>query len=562
MELIECFLQFTVQKALEEAEVLFHKSSPPEKPFEFKYSSRDILLNLSKDPFFSSEPLNEDLKALSAYINYLLGVNFLETEETSQGEEYFKNALSGFSQLSEEKMSAFLNILQDIYNNLGFLLINREELEKGMGCLAKAEDLYLSLKDVEEFNCQDLKSYLQNRLKNNKTRFNPYWKMGISQAKTESFFTLTLFYLAQAYTKLGMKEKAAFYCGNTMKRQYENKEFQLKEWCINSISLAEFYQNNKNFAQAFYLLQAGDSLIPAGKRKKLKATFNMSFARLFQEFLKYMVTIISEEQKDFEGISNIVNKKHLIFETFPTKFVDLEVPKDPEGVTKIFRLSNTQYKKSLAFFVLDGYVTEHIEMSQEVSEMLKTLALLETDNPRKFALLEKRKDLLEPLQNQLNPKAYPAFCQKLLVELAEIYNEMFENRFHELFLKNDAKPKKNKVDAMNKYGFAAIGEYQKIEKMLLEQQKEQKDQPKEHYQSIINTRFNMAKAFNKIYAADKKEKVEMMKKSLDNYKFIVEFIKEALKTKGNLEWDFSEQLKICTEMVELIPAKIDKINKE
>jgi len=53
-----------------------------------------------------------------------------------------------------------------------------------------------------------------------------------------------------------------------------------------------------------------------------------------------------------------------------------------------------------------------------------------------------------------------------------------------------------------------------------------------------------------------------MKKSLDNYKFIVEFIKEALKTKGNLEWDFSEQLKICTEMVELIPAKIDKINKE
>ena len=96
---------------------------------------------------------------------------------------------------------------------------------------------------------------------------------------------------------------------------------------------------------------------------------------------------------------------------------------------------------------------------------------------------------------------------------------MFENRFQELFIKSTTKPKKPKVEQMNKYGLLAIKTYEAIENILLEQIKEQKDQPKEHYQSIINTRFNVAKAYNKIYAVDKREKIDYMKKSLENYRY-------------------------------------------
>ena len=53
-----------------------------------------------------------------------------------------------------------------------------------------------------------------------------------------------------------------------------------------------------------------------------------------------------------------------------------------------------------------------------------------------------------------------------------------------------------------------------------------------------------------------------MKKSLENYRFIVNFIKELQKNKGTLDWNFAEQVKICQEMVELIPSKIDKIMNE
>ena len=565
MELIESFLNITAQQALQQAETLFHRSSPPERPFDSKYLARDLLINLLKDPILNSDGGNEDLMALRAYIQYCLGVNHLETEETSEGEALLGKALRGFSEVSEGKMGAFLNVLQDIYNNLGFLLINREELEKGMGCLGKSEALYESIKEIDELNCYNNRIWLKEHQKNKEKltlKFSPYWKMGINKSRTEAYYTLTLFYLAQAYTKLGMKEKAALYCGNTMKRQYENREFQVKEWCVNAISLSEFYNNNKNFAQSYYLLQAGESLIPKGKRRKLQATFHMCFARLFNEFLKEMVKfLLNDNAKDLDVLILTVNRRHLIFETLSAvKFLDLEVPKDYEGAAKIFRLANTQYKKALSFFVLDGYVTENIEMSQEMSEMLKQMGFLETERARQFALLEKRRDLLEPIGKELNPKAFPAYTQRILVELAEIYIEMFENRFHELFIKGENKPKKGKIDAMNHYGQEAVKKYEMIEKILLEQQKEQKENmPKEHYQSLINARFNMAKTYNKIYTNDKHEKIDLLRKSLESYKFIVDFIREIFKKKGNLEWDFSEQLKVCTEMVELIPVKIEKI---
>ena len=40
-------------------------------------------------------------------------------------------------------------------------------------------------------------------------------------------------------------------------------------------------------------------------------------------------------------------------------------------------------------------------------------------------MLEKRRELLEPLIKELNPKAYPATWQKILVEVSEIVNDLF-----------------------------------------------------------------------------------------------------------------------------------------
>ena len=42
---------------------------------------------------------------------------------------------------------------------------------------------------------------------------------------------------------------------------------------------------------------------------------------------------------------------------FPSEIPNI---KDIEDAKTLFRLSNTQFKRALDYFVLDGYVTEHV----------------------------------------------------------------------------------------------------------------------------------------------------------------------------------------------------------
>ena len=137
-----------------------------------------------------------------------------------------------------------------------------------------------------------------------------YYQGGVTSHRTESNYTLTMFYLAQAYTKLGIKDFAAKYCGLTMKRQFETGSFELKEFCVNCINLAEYYMNIKNFKQALYVLMAGNSIIPEGKKKKLRATMAMQLAQLMNEYLKTSVAIIVKKEND-KSLSTLFNKYSL-----------------------------------------------------------------------------------------------------------------------------------------------------------------------------------------------------------------------------------------------------------
>jgi hypothetical protein len=91
---------------------------------------------------------------------------------------------------------------------------------------------------------------------------------------------LTLFYLAQAYTKIDLKDKAAEYCGMTLQRQHATNKFELKDFCLNLISLADYYQGNKFFAQSQYILMLALKVLPEGKKKKMRATVNMTLGNL------------------------------------------------------------------------------------------------------------------------------------------------------------------------------------------------------------------------------------------------------------------------------------------
>lgn len=85
---------------------------------------------------------------------------------------------------------------------------------------------------------------------------------------------MTLFYLAQVHTKLGNNELAVQNCADTMKRQMSTGEYQLKDWTINCVNIAEYFIKNGHLAQAEYCLLSALSLMPTEpeKKRKLRAT--------------------------------------------------------------------------------------------------------------------------------------------------------------------------------------------------------------------------------------------------------------------------------------------------
>ncbi len=62
-----------------------------------------------------------------------------------------------------------------------------------------------------------------------------------------------------------------------MKRQLAFKEYEVKDWGINCINLAEYFIKNGYFAQGEYCLFAGISILPPdlNKKKKLRALLQM-----------------------------------------------------------------------------------------------------------------------------------------------------------------------------------------------------------------------------------------------------------------------------------------------
>ena len=60
-------------------------------------------------------------------------------------------------------------------------------------------------------------------------------------------------------------------------------------------------------------------------------------------------------------------------------------------------MANTQLKKALEIYLLDGFVTEHIEILHAQSRLYWNLSKIDKSRERVVSMLEKRRQMLEPL---------------------------------------------------------------------------------------------------------------------------------------------------------------------
>ena len=511
--------------------------------------------------------------SLIAFLYYFLGNFNASNEDTKLCEEYYTKSINLFNSLPINVKIKFINYYQDIMNNLGIIHYNQGHIKKGLEHFAKAEQIYkiffLNLSQNKKFNfTNELSLFMENLFNNDDNNILLYnystSDFEENKNKIEHNYTLTIFYFAQAFTKLNFRKKAILFCSTTLKRQIEYNEYDLKDAVNNCMNLSDFYLESQNFAQTEYLLKCALELIPKNlnEKKKLRASVQSQLGKYYLERLKLALLLrrknakISEEKNLYE----LLNKKHFEINVLKDiKFPEIKDVENLEEAKSLFRKGNTQLKRALNIFIMDGYVTEHIKISQTISQLYKYLIFFETDNARIYAMEDRRINILEPIVKTINHKVYVMQWQEISLELAEIFCEIFEANY-EIFLKKKNKNEK-KIEKMNSYAKKSIFYYEDIIGYIENEYNKETEKKLEDFITIITIKSNIARLYSKfIFLNDVKKRVEYLKKSLEIYQQVYKLLKGSKDIFGEKE-ELIENLKMCEEMIGMLPIKIDKVNK-
>ena len=171
----------------------------------------------------------------------VLGVNYIETEELSSGQEHLEKSLKS---LEDYRLTALgCNIVQNALNQMGILWSTRREWIKAKEFLQASEKLYAeykqevgtspyTLRDVFALGQQqeDLASVMKSRTQN-----------------FEDTFTHTTYYMAQVLTHVDETDKSAEYCHITLQRQLQSDSLDHIDWAMNAATLSQFYITQNSY---------------------------------------------------------------------------------------------------------------------------------------------------------------------------------------------------------------------------------------------------------------------------------------------------------------------------
>ncbi len=562
------FLYTMFQYYLEKANELNMQNDPEKRKKAIK-----IIKSLLDSSFINHYKSNKIIYAcLNGILNFYLGMFNLNNEDQSICETPFNKAINFFNTLPTLIKMRYINLYQEIFNNLGIIYYNKGEIKKGLQHLGKAEQIYKVFNDLNGYNfTNDFPKFMKTCCSLNEEDYNGemeffsfYIDGGINKNNFEHNYTQTIFYYAQAFTKLGFRKKAIKYCSLILKRQIEFNKFELQDAIVNCVNLSDFYMENQHFAQAEYILISAMSLLPddINKEQKLRAALQNQLGKYFLERLKFAAMRLKENNFISENdiISNIVNKKIFTINTLNIVWPQIKDIINIEQAKSLFRLANTQFKKALIIYDIENYPLEYIQICQNISQLYKYLITFELDNNRIFAMEERRINILKPILDQIDQKDYVMQWQEICLELAEIFCEIFESNY-ELIRVKKKKINMKEIEEINKSGEKSIYYYKEIIDYIINEYNKEKEKKLEDFITIITIKSNIGRLYSKlIFLKDIKKRIDSLKKSLEIYKELHKLLNDSKNVFGPRE-DIQENILMCEEMIGMIPIKIEKIGK-
>jgi len=442
--------------------------------------------------------------------------------------------------------------------------------------------------------------------------------------------THTLYYLAQVYGQLRDADASASYCHQTLAKQLEWEEERLDAWgwVSNCMSLVDYLVGGRGDREAAArCLEACSALLKReekeeglggredeeGREKRafVRADVHRRWAALYSSILQEAAEFMEEEgeggredEGEMEGdapVAFVVQFPSL--QTTATAVAAaaaaLPKPRDIKTFAKarpVFLLAQKHLDAALGFFQLDGHVTDYVHLTRAVSRLYRDLSVFETDDKRRQAMFLRRATALQPLLDQLNPRAYVGLLKMLSFELGEVYLTLLEMKSARIELKLGggggreggrggyvpSKAEGEKCDEYCRLAIAAferfVGLYQKEAEGGREGGREGGivwDLPgKEDFGPVFRALFHLARLYGRmcVYGGGGEEahrgRVEGNKKSLAAYEWLRRFGVEQVERLWGGEGGgreggrgvYAEELATCEEMIRMLPEKIARMH--
>ncbi|XP_029950941.1 KIF-binding protein [Salarias fasciatus] len=556
---------------------------PPEEPLDGQ--TEDVFGR----GFSADSPAGLRAAKLGA-VEYYLGVNHVETEELSAGQEHLMNCMKQLEKCraSSENVSLYIHVR----NQLGILWAGRDETQMAQGFLETAESIYQRYMKEDGTPPTDMTEYFTTE-ENQLTH----------QERTKRFelaFTHTMYYLAQVYKSLGQTERAATYCHSTLQRQLQLNQFSPMEWALNAATLSQYYITKGRFMEGRHCLSAATVIsglageVPSEAAAQESETENERREQLRQKraeiarcWIKYCLNLLEDAKKQLEDNIGELDldrqdelkrarrreeeeeekgrKSALLFgseDTFDSiASVEEKVmclfPLDFTEARSVFLVGQNYVTQAKEYFQMDGYVTDHIEILQDHSALFRILAFFEEDPERRCKMHKRRVDMLEPICNDLNSRYYLMIRRQMMFELAETYNEMMDLKLTVANRQADTQTLDNHtIKKFNHLCSASAKYYQMfLDSLCSPEGKFPEHLEDEVLRPVLVARFRVARLHSRLITSSPTAQLDNLNKSLENYKYVVQYCESHPEAAAAVE----TELELSTEMAGLLPLKINRL---
>ncbi|CAG9579010.1 unnamed protein product [Danaus chrysippus] len=559
------------------------KNDPENEPYLSKYRAKEILNNM-RDALSRISNTNTSLDKikLDSMLGAVLlniGVIDMETEELTSSETILREAEDLLTPNSSRP--EIVITLINIENNLGILWSNRDEPGKAKTFLLKAKSIY------EDFKCT-----LQMPLPIESIISNTCEIAAGDFMILEKAHTLTLYYMAQIYGSLKENLKSAIYCHVTLRRQLQYSDYEPIEWSLNSAALSQYFAEQNGFFQSRHHLAAASTILEQYEAKLLESesnddaylakmeTFKHRSADVARCWAKYCLLLMTASKarlmSDADNLpdsitgTNVLDMSNLALEDNEKLiFQDLDVTKYESKIVDKFLLTyqdardvflccQTWLNKAKEYYKLDSLASDYIELIQDSSQSYSYLAFFEEDDERRAKMHKRRIDMLEDLIKEINPTYYLQYCRQLWYELGEVYSEILNIKLDKLN-KSKEKPTPHLLKKVNMLCEKSIENY---DHFLNSVKDKNGDMPAklefDMIRPVISAYAFIGRNSMKRIALDKNIQLYHVKKSYDSYQAVVDICKRDQDAAGMMYEEYS----LCQEMVNILPLKIKKLERE